>query len=319
MTGSATAPRSHPFVDAHLQGATDLGVALADAYTDPERFAAMLTAGFSRLADPAYRSGQHRVAPGIGPTYGVRTPLLERVATAFLRETREDRPGPLLYVCDRLYRESHLEARWFAFALLGRTLASDPERSWQLLRRAAREAGDWITVDTLARPYATGILAEPYRWAELEQLVFSPSPWERRLVGSVVAALPHGRRDPGRDAEIVGRALPILGSLIGDAAPEVQKALSWAYRSLIPLDREAVTAALASEAERAATDDDGHRAWVVRDSLPKLDPRTAARLRDRLEGIRRRPGAPSSSSAADIAQRFGGLPDPARHPEPPLA
>ena len=38
----------------------------------------------------------------------------------------------------------------------------------------------------------------------------------------------------------------------------------------------------------------------------------------RLAGIRRRPGAPSTSAAADVASRFGGLPDPAHHPEPPL-
>ena len=33
----------------------------------------------------------------------------------------------------------------------------DTERTWQLLRRAAREAGDWITVDSLAHPYGKGI------------------------------------------------------------------------------------------------------------------------------------------------------------------
>ena len=33
-----------------------------------------------------------------------------------------------------------LEARWFAFGLLERLVADEPERTWQLLRRAAREA-----------------------------------------------------------------------------------------------------------------------------------------------------------------------------------
>jgi hypothetical protein len=57
---------------------------------------------------------------------------------------------------------------------------------------------------------------------------------------------------------------------------------------------------------------------VVRDALSKLDLGDAATIRDRLAGIRRRAGVPSTSRAALTAARFGALPDPALHPEPPL-
>jgi hypothetical protein len=117
----------------------------------------------------------------------------------------------------------------------------------------------------------------------------------------------------------VERALPLLAQLIGDAEPDVQKALSWAYRSLAQIDPERTTAALRAETERAVATDDGHRAWVIRDSLSKLEPADADDLRARLAGIRRRPGAPPTSAAAELAARFGGLPDPSHHPEPPLA
>ncbi len=106
---------------------------------------------------------------------------------------------------------------------------------------------------------------------------------------------------------------------MGDAEPDVQKALSWAYRSLAPLDSEATTEALRAQTELAATTADGHRAWVVRDSLSKLDPAVAGDLRERLAGIRKRPGAESTSTAADTSARFGELPDPTVYPEPPLA
>src|SRR3972149_5341644 len=81
-------------------------------------------------------------------------------------------------------REPEPEARWFAFGIPRRTLPRDPERTWQLLRRAGRDADDWITVDTLAGAVGKGILAEPYRWAELEQLGFSPLRRERRPGGA---------------------------------------------------------------------------------------------------------------------------------------
>jgi hypothetical protein len=87
---------------------------------------------------------------------------------------------------------------------------------------------------------------------------------------------------------------------------------------LVGLDRPATEAALRAETERAAATDDGHRAWVIRDTLSKLDPATADELRTRLAGIRKRPGAPATSAASEIADRFGRLPDPAYHPEPPL-
>ena len=315
---SAATARAVAFVAEHKAAAEGLGASLAEHVQDPDAFAAALRDGLATLADPEYLAGQHFIAPGLGPSHGVRWPLLAAVIRGFKGATRQDRPTALLFLADRLFREEHLEARWFAFALLERTLKDDAERTWQLLRRGAREAADWITVDDLAHPYGTGIAAEPYRWAELEQLVFSPSRWERRLVGSTIATMTHGNRRSGRGPEVVEHALPLLAQLIGDDEPDVQKALSWAYRSLAQIDPQRTTDALRAETERAVATDDGHRAWVIRDSLSKLDPGDADALRARLAGIRRRPGAPSTSAAAGLVDRFGGVPDPRYHPEPPL-
>jgi 3-methyladenine DNA glycosylase AlkD len=317
-SASPTTQRAVEFVAAHRPAAEALGVSLADHLGDPDAFAAALRRGFESLADPEYADGMRYVAPGIGPVHGVRRPLLAAVARGFRQETRRDPAAPLLFIADRLFHEPHLEARWFAFGLLERTLAADPERSWQLLRRAAREAGDWATVDDLAHPYGIGIAAEPYRWAELEQLVYSPSRWERRLIGSTIATMTHGNRRTGRGPELVPTALGLLEQLMGDAEPDVQKALAWAYRSLAQRDLTTTTAALRRQADLAVEHADGHRAWVIRDSLPKLAPADADELRDRLAGIRKRAGAPSTSPAATTAAGFGALPDPRHHPEPPL-
>jgi 3-methyladenine DNA glycosylase AlkD len=317
-TQSETTARAVAFVAAHRDPAEALGTSLAEFSNDPDAFATALTRGLAGLADPEYLAGQQRVAPGIGAVHGVRWPLLAAVQRGFRTATRRDRPTPLLFLADRLFRERELEARWFAFGLLERTLATETERTWQLLRRAAREAGDWITVDSLAHPYAKGIAAESYRWAELEQLVYSPSRWERRLVGSTIATMTHVDRRRGRDPDVAVHALPLLAQLMGDAEPDVQKALAWAYRSLTVVDAAATEAAHSAEAERAATTGDGHRAWVIRDTLAKLTPATAESLRARLAGIRKHAGAPATSAAAEAAARFGALPDPRYHPEPPL-
>ncbi len=170
--------------------------------------------------------------------------------------------------------------------------------------RLAAEADDWISVDTLAAAVAAGILLEPYRWAELEQLVYSPSRWERRLVGSTIATIPFADRTAGRTRDVAGRGLSLVGLLIGDPEPDVQKALSWALRNLAAVDRGAVTAFCRREAGRAATTSDGARAWVVRDTLAKLAPADAAELRGLLAGIRRTPRSANTSAAAATAAAF---------------
>lgn len=314
---SAATARAQALVAARLPDAEASGKRLADLIGDPDAFATALATVLSGLSDPDYLAGQRRVAPGIGHLHGVRWPLIKAVERGFRRATRRDRATTLLFLADRLFRERELESRWFAFGLLARTLPQDPERTWQLLRRAAREAGDWVTVDTLAHPYADGIADETYRWAELEQLVFSPSRWERRLVGSTIATMTHGGR-AARSRDLVPNGLRLLGQSIGDAEPDVQKALSWAYRSLVAIDHDATADALRAETDIAVRTADGHRAWVIRDSLAKLGPSVAADLREQLAGIRRQPGAPATSEAAATAARFGGLPDPTHHPEPPL-
>jgi 3-methyladenine DNA glycosylase AlkD len=221
--------------------------------------------------------------------------------------TRRDRGAVLLDLAERLLREEPLEMHWLAFELLERTIAAEPERTWQLVRAEARAAGDWITVDTLAHVAGRGILAESYRWAELEQLVYSPSRWERRLVGSTVATIPFTDRTAGRTPDVARRGLALVGDLLGDAEPDVQKALSWALRSLTLFDLPATVAFLRVEAARAADASDGHRAWVIRDTFDKLPIHVAAELGATLAGVRKRPGAPSTSRASATAADFLGI------------
>ena len=315
---SPVTARASALVADRRPDAASLGRRLADATTDPDQFVAVLREGLAALADPEYLAGQRRIAPGIGDLYGVRWPLIEAIKRGFREATRRERTSGWLFIADRLLGEPKLEARWFAFGLLERLIVDDTERAWQLLRRAARDAGDWITVDSLAQPVGKGVLNEEYRWAELEQLVYSPSRWERRLVGSTIATIPSIDRRRGREPGVAVHGLGLIRELIGDAEPDVQRALAWALRSLAAVDRAATATFLDGEATAATATADGHRAWVIRDALPKLDPADADRIRSRLAGIRRRAGGPSTSRAAETATRFGAGLLGRPLPEPPL-
>jgi len=307
MATSPTTLRSQAFVEEHLDQATALGRRAGEDAQDPAGIAQTLAQGLPALADPEYLDGQRRVAPGIGELLGVRNPLLTAVTRGLRAATRRDRPSTLLDIADHLGRQGPLELHWLANDLLDRAIADEPERAWQLVRRESKTAADWITVDNLAHVAGRGILAEPYRWAELEQLVYSPSRWERRLAGSTVATIPFVDRTAGRTPEIARRGLSIVADLIGDREPDVQKSLSWALRNLLYVDLGAVNAFLDREAAIAADTDDGHRAWVVRDTFEKLPADTVARHKATLARVRKRPGAPSTSRASAAASDFLGL------------
>ncbi len=301
---SATTARARALVAERLPAAVALGRAVGDVAPEPAVALEVLRRGLEDLADPEYLLGQQRIAPGIGLVLGVRGPLLHAVSRGLRATTRRDRGSTLLDLADRMVREEPLEFHWMAFDLLERTIATDPERTWQLVRAEARSAGDWITVDTLAHVAGRGILAESYRWAELEQLVYSPSRWERRLVGSTVATIPFTDRTAGRTPDVARRGLALVGDLVGDAERDVQKALSWALRSLAAIDLPATVAFLRAEASRAAATADGHRAWVIRDTFGKLPMPVADELAATIAGVRKRPGAPSTSRASATAADF---------------
>jgi 3-methyladenine DNA glycosylase AlkD len=297
--------RAQAFVVERLPEARGLGQALAELIDDPESFVRVLGEGFEHLADEAYAAEQERVAPGSGVVFGVRWPLIDAVAGQLRKPLAMASAASALWLAERLAAADEREARLFSHVALRRSLTDDPERSWQLMRRLARRANDWISIDTLADLYAQGILAESFRWAELEQLVYSAERWERRLVGSTIARLPFQLPSSRRHQLSRLPALTLIKSLIGDADEQVQKALSWALREWTKVDAEGVARLLREEAERAAATADGHRAWVVRDALSAV-PVLAAELRALLDGIRRRADAPSTSAAGTVARAFTG-------------
>lgn len=317
---SPVTERARAFVSAHLPVAGNLGRRLAAEFDDPPSFEAALREGLQELADPVYAEAQRRVAPGVGTVIGVRWPLIQAIAAELRRPLREASAGTALYLADHLSRAPELEVRLFAHVPLRRSLPDDPERSWQLIRRLARLASEWSSVDALAELVARGIRLEPYRWAEVEQLVYSPHRWERRLAGSTLATLPHQLPVPERGRLADAPALAILETLIGDDEPDVQKALSWALRSWSGVDPQGVIAFLERETDRAVRSGDGHRAWVIRDALSALPADRASGIRGRLAGLRRRSGVPSTSRASEVARPFlAASPDAHHMAEPPLA
>jgi hypothetical protein len=300
-------PAGQAFVAAHRERARALGQRLAGLIDAPEDFVAALTAGLAGLRDPRHAALAEVVSPGASTAYVVRGPLTELVMRPLRRALRAGSSASALWLAARLVAAPDRDLRLYALPCLRRSLPVDPEQTWQLMRRLGGRAGDWIETDSLADVWARGVLAEPFRWAELEQLVYSPRVFERRLVGATLATLPHRvprALRPALAGDASRRAFGLIGQLMGDAEEMVQKALSWAIREWARIDPEGAAGLLETEAAAAVAGGDGARAWVIRDALTSQPPQLQVTIRSRLAGLRRDRRAPSTSSAAAQLARF---------------
>ena len=295
------------FVEAHLERATALGNELAELSEEPDAFVAALTEGLVALLDPAHLDMMTRACPETPARYAVRGPLSEALQKPVIRALRESSSISALRLAQRLADAEHRDVRLYALAPLRIALPQDPEMCWQLMRRLGRLAEDWIAVDSLADVWARGVLAEHFRWSELEQLIYSQHRYERRLVAATLATLPHRVPESERERLREGsseRALSMLRQLMGDAEVVVQKALSWAIREWTRVDPSRTRDLIVAETAIAADQRDGARAWVIRDALSNQEPVLADRVRAKLAGIRRDRNAPSTSIAAGHAAGF---------------
>ena len=192
--------------------------------------------------------------------------------------------------------------------------AHGPGADLAAMRRAAAEADEWITVDTLAHPYGDGHPARPRRWAELEQLVYSPSRWERRLVGSTLATMPHvnGVAGGARARWSSSAAWRLVGQLIGDAEPDVQKALSWALRTLADAGSRRPSPPSSRPRPRTARRDRRRQPRLGHPrQLSKLPADAAARLRASSTASAADPAPHRRRSAAAAAAEFASAATPA--------
>jgi len=295
------------FVSAHREEAVALGECLADLTEEPDAYLAALIEGLVSLADPAYFEMVTRACPETPARYMVRGPLNEALNKPVARALQEGSSMSALQLAHGLAGAEHRDLRMYAYEPLRRALAEDPEMSWQIMRRLGRSAADWIATDGLAELWARGVFAESFRWAELEQLLYSEHTYERRMVPATLANLPfrlsRDRRDELRPEQFA-RTFELIRQLMGDAEVMVQKALSWAIRNWTAIDPEATASFLRAETAVAIEHRDGARAWVIRDSLGKQPADIAADLRGHLKGIRRDGEAPSTSIASAQAAAF---------------
>ena len=228
---SEVTARAVAFVAAHA-AAEALGADLADLSTTP-RVSPSARAGLAASPTRVPR-GPAAGRAGIG---AARRPLAADRRRRTRLPQRDPRRSP---VAPAVHRRSALpgpaRARWFAFGLLEQTLATEPSApgSCSVARPARQATGSrstrWPT--HTARASRRGLPLGRARAARVQPVALGTPPdrLDRRHDAHLWTA---GEAASPRSPSTLCRSSP---HLIGDAEPDVQKALAWAFRSLTVVD-----------------------------------------------------------------------------------
>jgi 3-methyladenine DNA glycosylase AlkD len=174
---------------------------------------------------------------------GSSVPDLRRVVRAFSRELTPASAAQIRDVALALVRRGTFEGRQAGYELLARRPDAMARLTPALVRRLGRGNDNWASVDGFAtfitgRAWREGRLtdADVVSWAR------SRDPWWRRTALASTVALNVRARGGGGDSR---RTMLICRRFSRETNPMLARALSWALRSLVPHDKDAVRAFIA--------------------------------------------------------------------------
>jgi 3-methyladenine DNA glycosylase AlkD len=184
------------------------------------------------------REGMRRYFTSSMDCIGVAVPELRKVSRGISAEMGERPRKEWLEFAGKLLDSRTMEARHLVYEVLSRHPATMASLSVAQLEELGSGNDNWGSVDAFA-VLLTGVLWQ--RGSLRDETVFrwacSPSVWWRRT--AVVSAVPLNLRSKGGSGD-TRRTLQVVEAVKSDRHPMVAKAVSWALRSLVPWDPEAV-------------------------------------------------------------------------------
>lgn len=199
---------------------------------------AALCAELSPFGEVARATHAAGYTPSSRRFLGVSVPDLRAVLKPWRARLGSLPAGQAIAALDAMQAAPVFEVQVAAWDLLAAMPKLRRQIPAETLARWAEGNDNWASVDG----FSCGVLGPAWREGQLSDALVigwtaSPNRWLRRaaLVSSVALNLPSrgGKGD-------VGRTLAVCRPLLSDRDPMVVKAMSWALRTLIAHDREAV-------------------------------------------------------------------------------
>jgi 3-methyladenine DNA glycosylase AlkD len=121
------------------------------------------------------KAAHRKFVPGKEKIYGVKTPVLNELATRFR--------GGGFELAEALWEAGSFEEKILAGKIVGKIAKKDPERALQMVRLFARDIGNWAVCDTIGMQSLKPILQSHQKevFALAKQYNRSGDFWQRRL------------------------------------------------------------------------------------------------------------------------------------------
>jgi 3-methyladenine DNA glycosylase AlkD len=126
-------------------------------------------------ATPEARAAHEKFVPGKEKIYGVRTPVLNDLATRYKAGGFE--------LVEKLWKTGALEEKLLAVKMLGKIAKKDPDRSLRIIQLFAENIGNWAVCDAIGMQGLKPILKTHAKeiFALAAKYNISKDFWQRRL------------------------------------------------------------------------------------------------------------------------------------------
>jgi 3-methyladenine DNA glycosylase AlkD len=170
-------------------------------------------------ASPEAKAAHEKFVPGKERIYGVRTPVLNDLASQFKKGGFE--------LVEALWKAGALEEKILAIKMLGKIAKKDPERSLKLVKLFAKNIGNWAVCDAIGMQGLKPILKTHQKdiFALAKKCNQSTDFWQRRL--SLVLVEWYTRMK-----ELHPEIKKLVRALENDEEYYVKKAIVWINKNL---------------------------------------------------------------------------------------
>ncbi len=222
----------------------------------PEKVVDILEGAFlNHVGSEDYLAGMVMTVPGAGELYGVKVPVLRKMADEVVSAYKKDNAN-LCNVALACWARDSREHQLVALFILAKVPLQPSER-WQLGERFLPDVRNWESCDQLCMALLGQALAENPRYMDvLEGWVEDGNFWVRRVALVAPVYLRRAKYSENVALDLDRRALAICAALLDDQEKYIRKAVDWSVREVIKrhyyLGRQWMMAQAAGQSSRTA-------------------------------------------------------------------
>ena len=224
--------------------------------TEPGPVLRVITRALKHLGgDPEYLAGMRMAVPDAGELYGVKVPLLRKMAGEVVGAYKKDGDALRAIAMESWGRGSR-EHQLVALFIFARVKLSPAER-WELGVQFLPDVSNWESCDQLCAALLGEALAvDPGYMDVLEDWVEDGNFWVRRAALVAPVYLRRAKYSEQVMLDLDRRTLAICAALLNDQEKYIRKAVDWSVREVIKrrydLGREWMFAQADGELSRTA-------------------------------------------------------------------